>query len=80
MLCDGSFGPRPLIVLLPANCSENKCVQLCCKDMFCCREIKRFLARVDITVCDVEILNKFLITLYYTLYSVFKVSVNFEEN
>ena len=61
-------------------CSENKCVQFGCKDMFCCREIKRFLAHVDITVCHVELWNKFLITLYYTLYSVFKVLVNFEEN
>ena len=52
-------------------CSENKCVQFGCKDMLCCR---------DITVCHVEIWNKFLITLYYTLYSVFKVSVNFKEN
>ena len=43
--------------------SENKCVQFGWKDMFCCREVKRFLALVDITVCHVEILNKLLITL-----------------
>ena len=49
-------------------CSENKCVQFGCKDMFCCREIKRFLARIDITVCHVEILEQILDnTVVYTV-------------